>query len=132
MEKNCLNCKYYISNSISSSTCLHCVNQNNYEPRKRTSYEDMWRSLAFETFLPMKKRLDVDVRIKDVVFNDPATIVFWSDGTKTVVKTQNNETFDPEKGLAMAISKKALGNKGNYFNEIRKWIDKSSSDKSGE
>lgn len=61
--------------------------------------------------------------ITNVIFNYPATIVFWSDGTKTVVKCKN-EPFDPEKGLAMAISKKMLGNKGNYFNEIKKWVDK--------
>ena len=63
--------------------------------------------------------------IKNVIFNDPATIVFWSDGTKTVVKTQWNECYDPEKGLAMAISKKALGNKGNYYNTFKKWLPKS-------
>jgi hypothetical protein len=59
--------------------------------------------------------------IKKVIFNEPATIVMWADGTKTVVKTQNGETYDPEKGLAMAITKKALGNKGNYFEVIKKW-----------
>ena len=62
--------------------------------------------------------------IKDVIFNKPATIVFWTDGTKTVVKCQNDDVFDPEKGLAMAIAKKAFGNKGNYCNEIKKWTDK--------
>lgn len=59
--------------------------------------------------------------IVNVIFNEPATIVFWSDGTKTVVKAQNGEKFDKEKGLAMAIIKKSLGNKGSYFNEIKKW-----------
>lgn len=59
--------------------------------------------------------------IKNVVFNDPATIVMWADGTKTVVKCQEGDTFDPEKGLAMAIVKKAYGNKGNYCNQIKKW-----------
>ena len=62
-------------------------------------------------------------RIKNVIFNDPATIVFWSDNTKTVVKAQG-EPFDPEKGLAMAICKRALGNEGNYYNEIKKWLPK--------
>lgn len=61
-------------------------------------------------------------KIKNVIFNDPATIVFWADGTKTVVKAQGDDKFDPEKGLAMAISKKALGNKGNYCNELKKWL----------
>lgn len=59
--------------------------------------------------------------IKDVIFNGPATIVMWSDGTKTVVKCEN-ETFDPEKGLAMAISKKFFGNHSSYYNQFKKWI----------
>lgn len=62
------------------------------------------------------------VEIKNVIFNPPATIVFWSDWDKTVVKAQDGDVFDPEKGLAMAISKKALGNKGNYCNELKKWL----------
>lgn len=60
-------------------------------------------------------------KITKVIFSNPATIVYWEDGSKTIVKA-DNELFDPEKGLAMAITKKALGNKGNYFNEIKKWI----------
>lgn len=63
-------------------------------------------------------------KIKNVIFNDPATIVFWTDGTKTVVKAQDGDIFDPEKGLAMAIAKKALGNKANYCNELKKWLPK--------
>ena len=66
--------------------------------------------------------------IKDVIFNNPATIVFWSDGTKTVVKCQEGDTYDPEKGLTMAIAKKFFGNKGNYCNEINKWMDKYQAD----
>ena len=60
--------------------------------------------------------------IKNVIFNKPATIVMWSDGTKTVVKTQDKERFNKEKGLAMAIAKKALGNQGNYYEEFKKWL----------
>lgn len=62
--------------------------------------------------------------IKNVIFNDPATIVFWDDGTKTVVKCQPGDRFDPEKGLAMAIVKKAYGNKGSYCNKLKKWLPK--------
>ncbi len=59
--------------------------------------------------------------IKKVIFNAPATIVIWSDGSKTIVKA-TNEPFDPEKGLAMCIAKKALGNQGKYYNEFKKWL----------
>lgn len=60
--------------------------------------------------------------IEKIIFNDPATIVFWKDGTKTVVKCGEDDIFDPEKGLAMAISKKALGNKGYYYDAFKKWL----------
>ena len=60
--------------------------------------------------------------IKQVIFNDPATIVYWTDGTRTVVKCQDGDIYDPEKGLAMAISKKALGNKGNYCEVFKQWL----------
>lgn len=70
------------------------------------------------------KRKDVGLpKIKDVKFNGPATIIFWADDTKTIVKAQDEE-FDPEKGIAMAIARKALGNKHDYFNVIAKYSKK--------
>jgi hypothetical protein len=72
----------------------------------------------------VSKLLKKELCIKNVIFNDPATIVFWADGSKTVVQCQKGDKFDPEKGLAMAIAKKALGNKGNYCDKIKKWTDK--------
>lgn len=63
-------------------------------------------------------------KIKDVIFNSPATIVFWEDGEKTIVQCQDGEPFDPEKGLAMAISKKVFGNKYDYYKIFKKWVGK--------
>lgn len=57
--------------------------------------------------------------IKKVIFNPPATIVLWKDGTKTVVKCQGDDEYYPEHGLAMCICKKFFGNKGN-FNDVFK------------
>ena len=69
--------------------------------------------------------MPTDIRscIKKVKFNPPATIVFWTDNTKTVVKCQG-EDYDPEKGLAMCICKKVLGNKGNYYEVFKQWLPK--------
>lgn len=69
--------------------------------------------------------MPTDIRrlIKKVKFNPPATIVFWTDNTKTVVKC-NGEDYDPEKGLAMCICKKVLGDKGNYYEVFKKWLPK--------
>lgn len=70
--------------------------------------------------------------IKKVIFNDPATIVFWDDGTKTVVRCQvtgknqhgeYREKYDKEKGLALCFAKKALGNTGSYNDVFKKWIE---------
>ena len=62
-------------------------------------------------------------QISDVIFNPPATVVFWRDGSKTVVKAQDGEPFDKEKGLAMAYVKKCCGNLGNYNDIFRKWCE---------
>lgn len=49
------------------------------------------------------------ITVEKVIFNDPATIVFWSDGTKTIVKVKDGETFDKWTGFAMAHMKKIYG-----------------------
>ena len=70
----------------------------------------------------IKSWKNIDDKIKRVIFNAPATIILWKDGTKTVVKCGENEEYDPEKGLAMALVKHFLGNKGNYNNLFRKYL----------
>lgn len=67
------------------------------------------------------EKLPLIMMIKRVIFNAPATIVFWLDGSKTVVKAQNGEPFDKEKGLAMAICKKLGGNRGAYYDIFKEW-----------
>lgn len=99
----------------------------------RATFRDVDNSdLAIFTGLyqtQMNARLEITEQIKNspfvkkVIFNNPATIVFWNDDTKTVVKAQDGEKYDEEKGLALCFMKKALGNKGNYNNEIKRWID---------
>ena len=74
-------------------------------------------------YLVSATRLMPVPKIKNVIFNPPATIVFWKDGTKTVVKAANEE-FDAEKGLAMAVTKKCFGNNYEYFKQVKKWTDK--------
>lgn len=57
-----------------------------------------------------------------VIFNKPATIVYWSDKTRTVVKCQKGDKFDAEKGLAMAVLKKLGGNDGSYNRFFDYWM----------
>lgn len=59
--------------------------------------------------------------IENVIYNGPATIVFWKDGTKTVVKCCKGDTFNQEKGLAMAIIKRLCGNDNSYHKIFKEW-----------
>ena len=64
-------------------------------------------------------------KIKKVIFNEPATIVFWNDGTKTVVKTSPNDKFDKEKGILWAyFLKHASGTKTKLQKEIASYCKK--------
>ena len=57
--------------------------------------------------------LDNDCVITRVIFNKPATIVFWNDGTKTITKCSKDDTYSKEAGLAICCLKKAFGKKAN-------------------
>lgn len=63
--------------------------------------------------------------ISKVIFNPPATIVMWDDGTKTVVKAKTSgkkkdqDKFSEEIGLAMAIAKKYYGSRSAFQREVK-------------
>ena len=54
---------------------------------------------------------DEDFYMERVLYNDPVTIVFWSDGTKTVAKCHGGDIYSPEMGLTICIMKKLVGGK---------------------
>lgn len=62
------------------------------------------------------QNIDLDKEITKVIFSNPATIVFWKDGTKTVSQCQKGDVFNKETGLAMCIVRKLTGNK--RYNEV--------------
>ena len=94
---------------LPTSTCIHtCAYMN----AARLQLQEMGHGRALNR-LP---------GITRVIYQAPATIVIWDDGSKTVVKCGDHDTYDPEKGLAMCIAKKALGNKGSYYNVFRKYL----------
>ena len=66
--------------------------------------------------------------IKKIIFNGPATIVFWTDGGKTVVRyNDETETIDDrEKAVFAACAKKLLGTNttgSNYLDRIKPAFD---------
>lgn len=107
---------YRINVNVDNDT----VQRSIYMMTARGSGKTRWVSEQLKNVWPCKN--NIKDNIKDVIFNDPATIVFWVDGSKTVVKCQPGETFDPEKGLAMAISKRVLGNDYGYYETFAKHV----------
>ena len=79
--------------------------------------------------------------ITKVIFNPTATIVFWEDGGKTVVKCGPDDEFNPHVGIAMCVMKKVYGGRyvevgkpmpdgsqeviwtDNFHSIFRKWAD---------
>jgi hypothetical protein len=94
-----------------------------FEEVKEEKHEDPLERIK-ETFSKFKGVSDMKnlVTVKNVIFNPPATIIHWSDNTKSVVKCQNDEVFDGEKGFVMAYLKKLLGNDNTFNKEITKWV----------
>lgn len=106
------------------------VDDNTYQLVNGVKTGDVIMEKVLSTDFSIRDVLKTDhaFGIVDVIFNGPATIVKWTDGTKTVVKCRD-EAFDKEKGLAMAICKKVMGNKGNYYNVIKKVLVKATLEK---
>lgn len=62
--------------------------------------------------------------IKKVIFNGPATIVFWDDNTKTVVKCSDGDIYDKRVAILYAIGKKMYGNNSQLNKFFDKYIPK--------
>lgn len=62
------------------------------------------------------------LKVKKIIFNDPATIVYWQDGTKTVVKTMEGTAFNPYYGFLCAVGKKLYGSNSAINRIIKEWV----------
>ena len=90
--------------------------------RRRRVANKLSRAAAYGLFSPAMKEKTLSMTIKKVIFNPPATIIIWDDNTKNVVKAQEDEPYDPEKGMAMCIAKHIYGDSGSYYNIFSEWL----------
>lgn len=78
--------------------------------------------------------LSKKVYITKVLYNNPATIVFWSDGTETRNVCPKDTLYNPDSGLAFCMLKKLMGNTEvaklyndwelkDYHNDKNHWIE---------
>jgi hypothetical protein len=62
--------------------------------------------------------------IKNVFFNEvkKTTTVVFNDHTSIIVKCTDNDRFDPEVGLAMALTKKLVGSRAKFQKLVDEWV----------
>lgn len=59
---------------------------------------------------------------KKIIYNGPATIVLWADGTKTVVKCSKHDSQNAETGFLWALAEKVYGSKSQVDKVMGRWI----------
>ena len=94
-----------ISNIIGTAVAVSSINGKSTKTSKQKQYK-------FPGVVVDSK--GNTVYIKEVIYSNPATIVIWSDKTKTICKAVEDDTYNPEAGLAICILKKALGSTAVY------------------
>ena len=62
--------------------------------------------------------------VKKVILNGDVTIVLWNDGTKTIVRRDKNDVYDPEKAILACMAKKLYENTGIFNEPIEDAIEK--------
>lgn len=100
-----------------------------------TVTNDSWDSLIYQSNIykltdntNLSRATKKPLKPKKVIFNNPATIVFWNDNTKTVVKWDElTDDYDKEKAFAMCCAKKLLGNNYNYYSYFDRFVWKNDS-----
>lgn len=68
----------------------------------------------------MNARKNGSNTVKKIIFNQKACIVFWEDGTKTVVKRKANDKFDKYAAVAQAIAKHQYGSTSAFHKMVDK------------
>lgn len=76
------------------------------------------RLYGFPRMLSTNNILQQSITPKKVIFNNPATIVFWNDGSKTVSKASKDDTFDKMKGFLTCYYKKISNTSNSQFGKL--------------
>jgi len=66
---------------------------------------------------------------RQIIYNDPATIVFWSDGSKTVVKRMDNEAWNPYNAFCAALAKRIYGSNSQVNRLVKSGVFQTKKDK---
>lgn len=64
-----------------------------------------------------------------IIFNDPVTVVFWTDKTKTIVRKSDNDPYDKYMAFCAALAKKVYENNTQIHKIIESGIDQKEKDR---
>ena len=93
----------------------------NVEIPEETSFNSICRTYStggVREFREIPKLENIQIK-----FYGKTTVVFWGDKSKTVVRQNDEDSYDKEKAIAMCFMKKYLGNTGKYNNVFKKFIN---------
>lgn len=90
--------------------------------RDKNGTLDKYWTQTVKSELNRKYGLLSALQIQRIIVNNLATIVFWEDGTKTVVKISDADMedgkYDIYAGVSYAIDKKLFGNNSAFKREV--------------
>lgn len=99
------------------------------KPNERTT-KMMKERAGTPLIIPPIELISVKGKLRPhIIFNGAATIVFWCDGTKTVVKCKEGTEYNAEEGLRWCIIKKLLGDSPEFWNFIKGAVPEDKADK---
>lgn len=106
-------------NSFSTNIPEMSIREGEYKWLK----EDTLYSTNKESLRKLMELGDSMPMIENCWFGVYTTTILWSDGTRTTVKCQDEDSLDDEKGVLACIAKKAYGNTGKFNNYVSKAIE---------
>ena len=139
MSSSCVNCAYDNTScpnpvcrvsgggcsSFKSSVSFEIIRDDNYLARltSKFSLPPKFVNKKFHT-VPQNYVIQSFCEPKKILFNYPATIVFWKDGTKTVVKCAAGTDPDLYNAFCAALAKKISGSNSHLKKVIEEAYEK--------
>lgn len=103
---------------------IHSYLKHDVSTVNETATDKLYRALFEGKFKferkPEEIKMKIIINIEKVIFNPPATIVIWKDGTKTVVKCAEGDEYNHSAGIALCVMKKVCGD--SFHENLKRFV----------
>lgn len=109
----------------SGTNCLDANESVDSKSKKKTPEEE-------KEELEEKRKKEEERRVKEsrkkytpkkIYYNNPVTVVFWEDGTKTTVRLHEGEEYNEYSAFCAALAKKIFGNNSHLTKVVKSGIN---------